>query len=115
MNPEFAAQVIRDPAGIISETMMPKVDMPDTTLNLLINYLVQQDLPRVESSYLSHIDNPPYFFQDFVFTQSFGNFCAHIGVLYVLRTVQRVKLARVLTKALPKCRQGLANPAGNHR
>jgi len=64
LRPEFVAQVIRDPAGIVSETMMPKVDMPDTTLNLLINYLVQQDLPRVESSYLSHIDNPPYFFQD---------------------------------------------------
>jgi mono/diheme cytochrome c family protein len=64
LQPEYVAQVLRDPVGIVSETVMPKVDMPDTTLNLLINYLILQDLPRPESSYLSHIDNPPYFYQE---------------------------------------------------
>jgi mono/diheme cytochrome c family protein len=64
LQPEYVAQVLRDPAGILSETVMPKVDMPDTTLNLLINYLVRQDQPRIESSYLSHLDNHLHFFQE---------------------------------------------------
>ena len=64
LEPEFVSTVIRDPAGILGETVMPKVDMPDTTLNLLVNYLVRQDFPRVESSYFSHIDNAPHFFQE---------------------------------------------------
>lgn len=62
--PEFVSQVLRDPAGVLGETVMPKVDMPDTTLNLLVNYLVRQDFPRVESTYFSHIDNQPHFFQE---------------------------------------------------
>jgi mono/diheme cytochrome c family protein len=62
--PEFVAQVLRDPAGVLAETVMPKVDMPDTTLTLLANYLVQQDFPRVEFSYSSHIDYQPQFFQE---------------------------------------------------
>jgi len=64
VQPEYVVQLLRDPQGILAETVMPKVDMPDTTLILLTNYLNLQDLPRVESAYLSHIDHPPHFFQD---------------------------------------------------
>ncbi len=63
VQPEYVVQVLRDPLGILSETLMPKVDMPDTTLILLTNYLILQDQPRADYSYLSHIDNPPHFFQ----------------------------------------------------
>jgi len=64
LEPEFVSQLIRDPEGILSETIMPKVLMPDTTLNLIVNYLVRQDFPRIESSYFSHIENEPHFFQE---------------------------------------------------
>jgi cytochrome c5 len=60
---EFVNQIMRDPVAVLGETLMPKVDMPDTTMKLLVNYLVRQDSPRRESSYLSHIDNTPHFFQ----------------------------------------------------
>jgi len=33
-------------------------------LNLIVNYLVRQDFPRIESSYFSHIENEPHFFQE---------------------------------------------------
>ncbi len=64
VQPEYVSQVITDPVGILGETIMPKVLMPDTTLKLFMNYLVWQEIPRAESSYLSHIDNPPHFFQE---------------------------------------------------
>ena len=63
IRPEFVSQIIRDPAAVLSETVMPKVLMPDTTLVLLVNFLVRQDFPRFNSSYLSHIDNEPHHFQ----------------------------------------------------
>ena len=70
LEPEFVSQLLRDPAGVLAETVMPKVDMPDTTLNLLVNYLVQQEFPIVESAYFSHIDNKPHFYQNMDEAQS---------------------------------------------
>ncbi len=63
LEPEFVRQIVRDPVGLLAETVMPKANMPDTTLSLLVNYLVLQDHQRDSSAYFSHVDNPPHFFQ----------------------------------------------------
>jgi mono/diheme cytochrome c family protein len=62
---DFVYHIISDPQAVMPETVMPKVEMPPATLDLLVNYLMQQDEPRETSSYLSPIDYPPQFHQDF--------------------------------------------------
>jgi mono/diheme cytochrome c family protein len=61
---DFVYQIISDPQAVMPETVMPKVEMPPATLDLLVNYLMQQDEPRDTSSYFSLIDYPPQFHQD---------------------------------------------------
>lgn len=59
---DFVFRVIRDPHGTVPGTVMPKTEMPLATLNLVANYLLQQELPRdTASAYLSLLDDPPLF------------------------------------------------------
>ncbi|MFQ5639113.1 MAG: c-type cytochrome [bacterium] len=57
----YVYQVIRDPKSLHPETVMPKIPMPEKTLHLLVNYLVQQEEPLVEPAYLSPVDHAVYF------------------------------------------------------
>lgn len=61
---DFVYQMISDPQAVMPETVMPKVEMPPATLDLLVNYLMQQDEPRDTASYFSVIDHPPQFHQE---------------------------------------------------
>lgn len=58
LKPEYVYQIIKDPKSIMDETNMPKIPMSQENLNLIVNYLVQQKLPKNDSAYLSLIDNP---------------------------------------------------------
>jgi mono/diheme cytochrome c family protein len=60
---EFVHRIISDPQGLMSETVMPKVEMPPATLDLIVNYLMQQEEPRDSTSYPSLADHRPYFHQ----------------------------------------------------
>lgn len=59
------------------ETVMPKVDLPPATLELIVNYLLQQDLSRRPVSYLSLVEHPPHFHQELSRGQSLHlKYCA---------------------------------------
>lgn len=74
---DFVYQIISDPQAVMPETVMPKVEMPAATLELLVNYLMQQQEPRDTASYFSLIDNPPHFYQDFEQGESlYVEYCA---------------------------------------
>ena len=61
LQPEFVYQMIRDPRRVMPTTVMPQVEMPAATLDLIVNYLVQQNLPRERAPYLSLVTYPPQF------------------------------------------------------
>ncbi len=64
LQPQFVYQMVRDPRSVMPETVMPKVDMPPATVELIVNYLLQHQLPRRPVSYLSLVAHPPHFHQE---------------------------------------------------
>ena len=38
LQPEFVYQMVRDPRRVMPETVMPKVDMPAATLELIVDW-----------------------------------------------------------------------------
>ncbi|MDP2956897.1 MAG: c-type cytochrome [Longimicrobiales bacterium] len=60
LRPDYVYRVVRDPQRVVPGTVMPKVEMPDETLNLIVSYLLQQQVPRDRISYPSLVDTPPY-------------------------------------------------------
>lgn len=65
LQPEFVYQMVRDPRRVMPETIMPKVGLPPGTLELIVNYLLQQELPARPVSYLSLAETVPNFHQEF--------------------------------------------------
>ncbi|MFQ5674289.1 MAG: cytochrome c [bacterium] len=61
---EFVSRMVEDPQSLVPGTIMPKIKMPKKTFELVISYLVQQELPREDSHSLSLVDNPIHFYQD---------------------------------------------------
>jgi mono/diheme cytochrome c family protein len=59
--PTFVYQMIQNPHALQPETAMPKILMPPQTLDLIANYLLQQQVPKSASPYLSLVDNPLHF------------------------------------------------------
>ena len=59
LQPEFVYQMIRDPRRVMPNTVMPQLEMPEATRELLVNYLLQQTLPREPAPYLSLAAQPP--------------------------------------------------------
>ena len=53
----YVYQIVQNPHDVVPETIMPKVLMPEKNLNLIVNYLLQQEDNIVPNSYLSLIDN----------------------------------------------------------
>lgn len=54
----FVRDIIREPHRLVPEGIMPKVLMPERTLELVVNYLLQQERPLGETSYLSLASHP---------------------------------------------------------
>ncbi len=61
---DFVYRMIADPQRTTTETMMPKIMMPQRTRELLANFLLQEESVREPAGYLSLIDNPPSSFHD---------------------------------------------------
>ena len=59
---EFVYEFIKNPQGILPETLMPKIAMPESTLALITNFLVQQEIATDNAEYLSLVENTPRFF-----------------------------------------------------
>lgn len=59
---EFVYQFVRNPHLIIPETVMPRIELPEKTLNLITNYLMSANVQKSKSSYLSLVDNEVYFY-----------------------------------------------------
>ncbi|MCI0699026.1 c-type cytochrome [candidate division KSB1 bacterium] len=64
LQPAFVHQMIQNPHALLPETVMPKILLPPKTLDLIANYLLQQQAPKSDSPYLSLVDNPVHFSQE---------------------------------------------------
>jgi len=60
LQPDFVYQFIQNPRAHQPETVMPKILMPAKTLELIANFLLQQEMPKSEAAYLSLVDYPVY-------------------------------------------------------
>ncbi len=58
LQPDFVYQIIQNPHALQPETVMPKILMPPQTLDLVANFLLQQEIPATAAPYLSLVDNP---------------------------------------------------------
>jgi mono/diheme cytochrome c family protein len=58
LQPAFVYQMIQNPHALQPETVMPKILMPPQTLELIANFLLRQETPTSETSYLSLVDYP---------------------------------------------------------
>ena len=58
LQPDFVYQFIQNPHALQPETVMSKILMPPKTLDLIANFLLQQEIPASAAPYLSLADNP---------------------------------------------------------
>lgn len=58
LQPGFVYQFIQNPQALQSETVMPKILMPPQTLDLIANFLLQQEIPAGAAPYLSLAGHP---------------------------------------------------------
>jgi mono/diheme cytochrome c family protein len=56
--PEYVYSMIKDPRAMSPHSMMPRVPLPAGFVQLLANFLLQQDEPVRAGVYLSPLDNP---------------------------------------------------------
>ncbi|MFQ5753509.1 MAG: c-type cytochrome, partial [bacterium] len=63
LQPDFVFNYIQNPKEILPETIMPKIVMPPKNLELIVNYLLQQKIPKEDSLYLSLMDNPTHYYR----------------------------------------------------
>ncbi len=61
---DFVYRMIVDPQHNVPETIMPKIAMPQKTLELLANFLMQHESAAATPTYLSLIDYAPASFHD---------------------------------------------------
>lgn len=61
LQPDFVYQFVVDPQTLQPQTIMPKIVMPRNQLELIVNYLLQQNLPRTDADDLSPLDYPVQF------------------------------------------------------
>jgi len=60
LQPDFVYAFIQNPHGLQPEAVMPKILMPPKTLDLIANFLLQQEMPKSDAAYLSLADYPVY-------------------------------------------------------
>lgn len=58
LQPSYVRSMITNPKAANPHTIMPRLPLPDATINLIANFLLQQDAPVATSSYLSLTENP---------------------------------------------------------
>lgn len=58
LNPFYMFNQMKDPRLVSPNTIMPQIPMPTRTLELIFNFLFQQNEKREPSFYLSPIENP---------------------------------------------------------
>jgi len=58
LQPDFVYQFIQNPTAHQPETVMPKILLPPKTLDLIANFLLQQEIPKNDATYLSLVDHP---------------------------------------------------------
>lgn len=58
LQPAFVYNIIKNPREILPHTVMPKVPVPPDVAELIVNYLLQQQEEKIDSAYLSLLDNP---------------------------------------------------------
>jgi mono/diheme cytochrome c family protein len=63
LRPEYVYQMIKDPRAMNPNTIMPKIPMTEEWIQLIANFLLQQQEPAREAKYLSLTDNPPIAFE----------------------------------------------------
>ena len=69
--PDYVHQIIKDPQSVAPHAVMPKIPMPDKTIRLLANYLIQKEPTRVDEPYISftslenHLQNQGSDYQQF--------------------------------------------------
>jgi mono/diheme cytochrome c family protein len=56
---DYVYRIVEDPQAVIEGTVMPKIEMPEATLELIVSYLLQQRLPRERAVYPSLAATPP--------------------------------------------------------
>jgi len=77
LQPDYVYRIVMDPKSFVAEATMPRVEMPASTANLIVNFLMQQEIPRDSTVYLSLLDNPPQFHEGLERSQSlYVNYCA---------------------------------------
>lgn len=64
LSPNAVRLLTKHPRSSIPDTVMPTPALPERTLDLIANYLLRLDIPTEDTTYLSLIDNPPYFYSD---------------------------------------------------
>jgi mono/diheme cytochrome c family protein len=57
LQPAYVYQIIRDPSAVDAHAGMPKINLPEKTLDLVVNFLLQQEIPSEGAVYLSLVDN----------------------------------------------------------
>jgi mono/diheme cytochrome c family protein len=63
LQPAFVYQFIQNPQALQPETVMPKIVLPPPTLDLIANFLLQQNLPQKDSPSFSLVETPIHFAQ----------------------------------------------------
>jgi mono/diheme cytochrome c family protein len=58
LQPDFVAAMIQEPQATVPHAIMPKIVLPPKNLELITNFLLQQEIPRSDSLYLSLLDYP---------------------------------------------------------
>lgn len=64
LKPSYVYEIIQNPVSVLPGTTMPKIVLPPKTLNLIVNYLLQQEVTTEENIYLSTVDHPIYIVND---------------------------------------------------
>jgi mono/diheme cytochrome c family protein len=63
LQPAYVYAIIKDPRGLLPHTVMPQIPLPERTVRLIANFLLdQKEQPALEPAYLSPVNHPliPY-------------------------------------------------------
>ncbi len=56
LQPNYVLNIIRNPRAIAPHSIMPQAPLPDDTVQLIADFLLQRDSPSLQTTYLSPLD-----------------------------------------------------------
>lgn len=56
LQPSYVLSIIRNPRAIAPHSIMPQAPLPDDTVQLIADFLLQRDSPSLQTTYLSPLD-----------------------------------------------------------